>query len=187
MQEKIEINISIMIKLDLSFEKYFILDTISRSRQCLLEEYVIKYGTFDKSIFSQLIEQGYLFPIDSQITYEKLKLTEKYFKDFELTDELNFDKMFNELREIYPKKIPGRVLQGDITRCKKKYKEIVNNEEKHKLLIECTKLYLNDLKRNGKKEFVQMLSTYLNQKTFESYIDEVGKINNEEKPSYDTI
>ncbi len=178
-----------MFKNDLSFEKYFVLNCVYRDKQSLLEQYIIKYGTFDKSIFRQLEEKGYLFPINSPITYEVLQLTPKYYKDFELTNELDYDKMFDELREVYPKKVKGRsALQTDLAKCKKKYREIVDSDNKHKLVIKCLKLYINDLTKNGKLEFIQALPTWLHQRGYEGYIDEVNSGKDiSDSPNYDVI
>ncbi len=188
MQEKIEINLSLLFKNLVSLEQYFILYCVYRELQSNLEQYCIKYGTFDKKVFKQLEEKGYLFPIDSEITYESLKLTEKYYNDFELVNELDYDKLFNELRDIYPKKVKGRAaLQTDLAKCKKKYRDICSSLEKHKLVLECTKLYINDLTKAGKLEFIQALPAYLNQRTYEGYEDEVKKGILEEKPNYDAI
>ncbi len=187
--DKLEIDISKLIKFSLSLEQFLITDCVYRNRQNLLEQWVTKFGSFDKESFNQLIEKGYLFPINEQITYDVLKLTPKYYNDFELETNLNHEKYFAELQEIFPRKVKGRsALQTNLSNCRKKYKEICTSEEKHKLVLECLKLYINDLTKTGKLEFIQSLPTWLNQKSYEGYIDEVEKgITGDEKPSYDAI
>lgn len=168
--ENIEINIQLFLKTELSFEQFFILHCLANKNQNLLETYVLKRGSFDKSVFLDLIEKGYLFPIDSQITYDVLQLKPKYYNDFQLTNELNHERYFEELRELYPKKVKGRAaLHTDLEKCRKKYKEICISEDKHKLVMECLRLYLKDLADSGKMEYIQMLPTWLNQKSYQAY------------------
>lgn len=165
-----------MLKYKLSFIEYFILHCIQTNKQNLLEDYVYVNGIFDKGIFDKLIKIGYLNEINSSITYDVLKLKPKYYDDFQLTNKLEHQKYFEELQEIYPRKVKGRAsLHTNLANCRKKYQEIVDSEAKHKLVLECTLLYINDLTKAGKLEFIQALPAYLNQRTYEGYIEDVEK------------
>ena len=187
-EEKIEINIDLLIKYSLSFEQYFILNCVYNNKHLLLQQWIIKFGVFDKEIFNQLIEKGYLLPITTQITFDVLQLTQKYYDDFKITQELEHQKYFEELRGLYPKRVKGRAaLHTDLAKCKKKYQEIVTSEAKHKLIMKCLTLYINDLTKTGKLEFIQALPTYINQKSWEAYEDLVNDSDEKEETSYTTI
>lgn len=95
---------------------------------------------------------------------------------------ISFDDAFADLKAHYPSKTPdGRRLHSDPERCKKLYREIilvlgVVNEDKHSLILQCIDYQVKEAKKFGKLNFIQMLPTWLFQKTWMLYEEEVKKI-----------
>lgn len=184
-EDIIEINIEKLLKIGLSLESYFVLDCIYRNRQLLLEEYVTTFGQIDKPVFINLIEMGYIKPIVSEITFDVLKVTQKFLNDFGYS-KLDHKRYFKELKDTYPTKaINGRRLHQDLANCEKKYKNIVDSEQTHKNILKCVQLYIEDLKRTGSSQYIQLLSTWINQKNYEQYLEEA--INNENIGKQDAL
>ncbi len=171
----IKFNINQLIKLKLSLEEYLILYCVDNRLSSLLEQYVLNIGQIDSKKFNNLIDKGYLFPINEDITFSKLKLTSEYYSKFK--DKLDYDKLFDELKEVYPKAVKSsngkrRSLQTDFEGCKKKYKEAVNSLEEHNLILNCVRLYVKEKKDANELQYLQLLSTFINQKGWETYIEE---------------
>lgn len=174
-EDNIVINVSILLKTGLSLEQYFILECIHRQSRDNLQSYVSKFGILDKSVFNNLVQLGYLNKYDGDVYFEKLKLTNLFYKDFGY-EKLDHERYFKELREVYPKKYIKRSLHQDLPRCRKEYKNIVDSEETHKTILKCVKLYLLELESDGRMQWIQLLSTWLHQRNFEQYYEEAIKL-----------
>lgn len=174
-EDEIVINTKILIKTGLSIEQYLILECTNKGFQKTLEDYATKLGSINKSVFIDLSTKGYIENIEGDIKFEKLKLTEKFYKDFSYV-KLDHNKYFKELREVYPKKVGSRSLHQDLPGCKKKYKNIIDSEETHKTILKCIELYLLELKNDNRMQYIQLLSTWLNQRNFEQYYEEALKL-----------
>lgn len=171
------ININNVIKSTLRLEEYFILDCLNKKNRLLLEDYVRSCGIIEKSRFDNLFNLGYIEAFDAEnIVFDGLKLTSKALKI--LGWDKSFEDYFKELREVYPKQAgkSGRQLHKDLPRCKKLYKEIVDCEETHNLIIKCIKMDVEHHRKNGKLEYLQMLPTFLHQRNYEAYLEEVKNI-----------
>ena len=59
----------------------------------------------------------------------------------------------------------------DFESCYKKYRSKVKDLSEHEDVIKATKAMLYDYKRRGAMEYMQNLETYINQRTWEKYID----------------
>jgi hypothetical protein len=184
--DTIQINVEKMFRLGLSIESMFILDCIHKEDENLLVEYVRNCGVMDRSIFITLMEKSYIEKFDGDIIFNKLKLTPKALVDLGYS-KLDHARFFKELRETYPKKVGKRPLQTDLAGCAKKYKSIVKSEEEHNLILNCVKLYVKDLKDDGRLQYIQLLPTWLNQRNFESYLDEARNIDKIEEDTYNQI
>lgn len=185
--DTIQIDTKKLFRSGLSIEAMFILECIHHDDNTLIEEYVRNCGQIDRSVFIKLIEKFYIEPIEGDITFDKLKLTPKALVEFNYTVKLDHAKFFKELREVYPKKVGRRPLQTDLAGCAKKYKSIIKSEEDHNLILKCVKLYVKDLTDDGRLQYIQLLPTWLNQRNFESYLDEARNTNNIEADTYNQI
>ena len=177
--DKLTIDVRKLIKAGLSIEQHFILDCIHKNSQSLIEEYVEMCGKLDKSAIIGLIEKNYIQQIKDEITFNKLRLGKEGVKYFG-SDVLDHKRFFKELREIYPKRVKigksFRSLHQNLENTEKKYKAIVTSEELHKNILKCVKLYVKELEATNRLDYIQMLSTWINEKNYLTYIDEA--INN---------
>jgi len=183
----IEISTEKLFRSGLSIEAMFVLECIHKDDNTIIEEYVRHCGTIDKSVFLKLVESKYIEPIEGDITFNKLKLTPKALTDFNYRNKLDHSRYFKELREAYPKKVGRRPLQTDLAGCAKKYKSIIKDEQDHELIIKCVKLYVKDLTDDGRLQYIQLLPTWLNQRNFESYLEEAKNTNTIEADTYNQI
>ena len=161
---------------DLTIDQYCILQIIAKEHRSFLEKYVTKYGKIDMSVFNILNKKGYLDIIGDNITFNSLKITEKTKVLFDLNT-LDHKWFFKELKDAYPKRVKinkrTRSLHQNMEDCEKKYKQIVDSEETHKKILKCVKAYVKELEDSGRLEFIQMLSTWINQKNYQTYIEEI--------------
>lgn len=185
--EVIKINFNKLLKTGLNIEQMFILDCISNGDDSLLEEYVRHCGSIDKSVFNGLVDRGYIKTITGDITFSKLVLTQKAFEDFNYGEKLDHVRFFKELREVYPKKVGKRTLHQDLAGCAKKYKSIIKSEKDHEEILNCVRLYVKDLTDDGRLQYIQLLSTWLNQRNFESYLEDARNIDKVETDTYNQI
>lgn len=179
--EILNIDLSKLLKTNLSLEAHFILNCIQKDNQELLEEYVNKCGKFDKLVFNKLQENSFIEKLEENedITFTKLRLTKKSI-DYLGFDKLDHKRFFKELLETYPKSIKvlkgRRQLQQNSIGCRKLYKSIIDSEEKHKLILKCVKLYFKDLENSNNIQYAQLLHSWLYQQNYESYLEEASKL-----------
>lgn len=170
------INLNNVIKSCLCLEEYFILYCLYEGNKSLLEQYTLKCIKMDIARFDNLFKQGYIKEFDiKNIIYDNLKLTNKAIELFDKSK--SFDEYFKELKKVYPSKVKVnrgyRRLHQDLPRCEKLYKTILaDGTVDHSLILKCINLYKLELERTNKLEFMQMLSTFLQQRNYEVYIDE---------------
>ncbi len=173
------ININNVIKSALNLEEYFILDCLNKGNKDLLEQYVRSCGIMEISRFDNLFKLGMIEAFDAEnILFSGLKLTPKALKTCGW--DKSFEDYFKELRETYPKQAgkSGRQLHKDLPRCKKLYREIVDCEDTHNMIIKAIKLDVEHHRKNGGLEYLQMLSTFLHQRNYEPYLEQLR--NNEQ-------
>jgi len=89
---------------------------------------------------------------------------------------------FAELLEAYPKKTPnGRRLHGNKDNCKKKYNNLIKkNPELHPIILKCILAELEDRYIHNSTNYWKMLQTYINQKGWELYEDDIKDSGKEE-------
>ena len=51
-------------------------------------------------------------------------------------------------------------------------------ETTHEILCECAKLYTQEKFKTGNQIYMQNLETWLNQRNYEQYLDDIGKTTN---------
>lgn len=176
-----EIDLEKLIKSKMSLYSFLICWSIYNEEQDMLVNYVTSVDRIDTEHFKWLVNEGYLETIDlKSITIDNLKLTDKF--EVEMlgklsSKQLTFDEAFQELRTNYPKATPeDRKLQGDVTRCKNLYTRIIVKNSKvdmelHQRILNCITLEKNSKIKNRKQEYWKMLATYLQQRGWEEYID----------------
>ncbi len=184
----IEINVQKLTESRLSFESYFILVCLVNSERDLLENYVRTNGKIEKSRFEELIKLDYIRIKNLEdLTFSGIEVTEKA-KELIGIQELDHKRFFKELKEIYPRRGGTRSLHTDNARSRKLYKDIVTSEDLHNKILKCVQLYTNELKRSNNLQYMQLLPTFLHQRNYEQYLDDVEKgIKNEVKTNISAI
>lgn len=183
----IEINVTQLIENKLTFEEYFLLFCVKHSHKEILLSYVKNVKSYDDGVFEKLKEQDFLdYVQDSEglIVFSSLKLGNKATVLFPMSNQ-TFEVCFAELKQTYPKKFGERVLHLDNARCIDLYKKAITNNGvvdmvKHNLILKCIKLEIEKRTRTGQMKFLQALPTYLYQKNWEPYIDEINNNSTEE-------
>lgn len=180
MNEEFNVKIETLFINNLSFEGYFILWCLNYKDETKLLSYVKNCRKIPTEIFRLLESKGYISISkelqDDKITYSSLKLLDQGKRLFNVQD---FETLFNELRECYPKEAgkSGRKLHLDLKRCRALYKKIIGNDlDLHELICKCAKLYHTEKIRSNSEDYMQLLATWLHQQNYEQYIDEARKI-----------
>jgi hypothetical protein len=171
--EEISINLIQLLKLNLTINEYL---TLLKLR--LIGDEISLPFSSSEIVIKSLISKGYLLERSDTITLSDK--SEKIFKNVEfVVSEKDFEDFYN----MYPPKtLGGRRLRSsarlgsgvptrDFSICYKKYKSTVRDIDTHSSIIEATKNMLYDYKRRGSMEFLQNMETYINQKTWEKYLD----------------
>lgn len=178
--DKVIIESKKILNSGLSIQAYFVLYCIAYGMQSLIEDYVEQNGKIDKSDFKILKEKGYLEIKGDEITFKNLKITDKTNELFEISKVLDHKRFFQELKDTYPKRVKigkrSRSLHQDMENCEKKYRQLIDSEEFHKKILLCVKAYVKELEDSGRLEFIQMLPTWINQKNYQVYIDDIDSI-----------
>lgn len=181
MNKKFNVDIELITSNKLSFEAYFILWCLNYKDKVSLLSYTRNCKKISTETFNQLEANNYItinrqIIQDNQITFNSLTIT-NLGKDLFITTD--FDSLFKELRDSYPKTAgrSGRKLHQDLGRCKTLYKKIINEDiELHKLICKAAKLYHNDKIKTNSEDYLQMLSTWLSQQNYELYLEDAKSI-----------
>jgi len=181
-------NLDRIVKLAIPLDGYFVLHCLYEERKDLLMNYIINVNKIPTKVFEFLVSEKYLEYGGDGVNYDlnNIQLTERYATDVlgkVPSKNITFDQAFQQLREHYPIKTPeGRRLHQDIDRCKKIYKDIVFkfgrvDEEKHSLILQCINFMVKEASKFNKLEYIKMLPTYLQQKSWDTVIDDVSDMN----------
>lgn len=187
MIEQISVDLNKLYANKLKLEDYFILYCLVNEDQESLVQYTTNCGGIDTNRFYRLRDSGFIILGDEvNITFSSIKTTLSTKKLFNVVDNQQFDLLFKELLANYPKsvkRITGgiRPMHGDLARCKKLYKRCVVsagtiNIDLHRKILLCVQLYHKNHAKDNKQEFMQALSAFLYQKTWEQYLDEVANL-----------
>lgn len=183
-----EVNIERLINARLSLEGYFILWCLYNEETSFLQGYCNSSEyKIPTRVFEQLVKEEYItnnekneFKIDSMVLTDKFKLEILGLKDLQAT---TFDVAFQQLREHYPTKTPnGRRLHQDVERCKRLYKKIICpisdrvDEELHSVILQCINFIINEKSKNRSLDYLQMLPTFLEQKSWDTVKDDVEDV-----------
>lgn len=184
MIETISVDLNKLYANKIKLEDYFILYCLVNQEEELLVKYTTDCGGINTSSFQRLRDSGFIVLTNEiNITLSTIKTTLEAKKLFNVVDNQQFDTLFKELLSTYPKsvkRITGgtRPLHNDLTRCKKLYKSTLVsigeiNIELHRKILLCVQKYYRDHLKDNKQEFMQLLATFLSQKTWEQYMDDV--------------
>lgn len=171
--EEININLIQLLKLNLSVNEYLTLVKL----KLLNEDIKLQFSTTEAHITS-LVEKGFL-----EIVGENIQFSDKGLKVFKQAGVAISEEDFKKFYELYPMRTPGgRRLRAssngvsgrmpkDYEVCYRKYSNQVKSLEQHDEVMKATQMMIYDYKRRGASEFMQNLETYLNQRSWEKYID----------------
>lgn len=184
-KESLTIDLEVLITKKLTFQEYFLLWGLALNKQVPVEEYASNCDKFSNTLLKDLRSKGYIaFSDKEKISFKDLKITDKTKELFGLSSSINFENAFEEFRSLYPSKVPDgrgsiRRLHQDLPRCKRLYQEIIGEKnidlKKHELMKNCVTLYHKEHMRGGRTAYMQMLATWLHQKTYEQYLEETNK------------
>lgn len=202
MIENISVDLNKLYTNKLKIEEWFILYCLVNKEEEILVNYVHNCGTISSQVFYNLRNSGFIILKDAlNCTFDSIIVTEITKNLFNVQDTAFFDTLFKELLSTYPnsvKRITGgtRRLHNDLVRCKTLYKKTIitgisvsPNNTLHKKILLCVQLYYKEHLKDNKQEFMQLLATFLSQRTWEQYINEVSNIEilTKDTKNYDAI
>lgn len=192
----ISVNLELLLSNKLKIEEYFVLFCLINHLDENLVSYINQTGPLTTSIFQKLRDSGYIvLKNEDDITFETIVITSQtksLFGNIDNSEE--FHILFTELLSTYPNKVKRltggtRRLHNDLDRCKKVYKSTLMSiggkldVNLHKKILLCIKMYYQEHAKDNKLEFMQLLSTFLNQKTWEQYLADISNLTELPKPT----
>lgn len=200
MIENISVDLNKLYANKIKLEDYFILYCLVNKEEDLLIKYTTNCGGIDTGVFQRLRNSSFIILTNEiNITFNSIKVTEQTKNLFNVQDNTHFDALFRELLSTYPKsvkRITGgtRPLHNDLVRCKKLYKSTicsnsVSANNLHQKILLCVQKYYRDHLKDNKQEFMQLLATFLSQRTWEQYMDDISNIQvlTKDTKNYDAI
>lgn len=185
---KFEVSINTLIKVKLSFEEYFVLYCIAKNDKDLLLSYNEHCNLIGIEVYNSLSEDGYINILQDDtgdVKFTKLSLTKEGKYLFEASNTIGplaDSVLFDEFRNNYPSSVREgrkiRRLHGNIKKCRYLYNELLT-EVSHEVLCKCARLYHRELKDGGQEMFMQSLETWLRQKNYLQYVDDVEETKSE--------
>ena len=179
-----------LIDSDLSIEQYFIMLLLNENDIEYLDEYLFKIkNKFDRiSIFQDLLLKGYIMlkdidegyinhniiPIKNVESIINYDIEENFIKTSEnISNELELQ--WKEFIELYPKSVNGRPLHNTKEKNKLKYFRYLKSGTNHNDVIKGLNAEITARKNAQlRKQFFpewQLLSTYINNKSWEQFLD----------------
>lgn len=201
MIEEISVDLNKLYANKLKIEDYFVLFCLVYDNEEMLMKYISTCGRIETVIFQRLRNSGFIILKDElNILFNEIKVTDQAKNLFNVQNNIvDFEPLFKELLSTYPKsvkRITGgtRPLHNDLQRCKKLYKSTILsiglvNKELHQKILLCVQKYYRDHLKDNKQEFMQLLATFLSQRTWEQYLEDVSDIQQlpKETRNYDAI
>ncbi len=189
MIEQISVDLNKLYANKLKIEDYFILFCLVHNDEEMLMKYISTTGRIETLSFQRLRDSGFIILRDEiNILFNEIEVTEQAKNLFNVSDNKEFETAFKELLSTYPKSVKRvtggtRPLHNDLQRCKKLYKlTLVDrvssslNKTLHQKIILCVQKYYRDHLKDNKQEFMQLLATFLSQRTWEQYLEDVSDI-----------
>ncbi len=189
MIEEISVDLNKLYANKLKIEDYFVLFCLVHNDEEMLMNYITTCGRIETIIFQRLRDSGFIILRDEiNILFNEIEVTEQTKNLFNVSDNKEFETAFKELLSTYPKSVKRvtggtRPLHNDLQRCKKLYKlTLVDrvssslNKTLHQKILLCVQKYYRDHLKDNKQEFMQLLATFLSQRTWEQYLEDVSNI-----------
>lgn len=177
----INVDLNILMKANISIQEYLFLQLIKNKQKDLLVEYYSVFGKLVEPInINKLIGRGWLLANDpNDKSFENFKVS----NDFIHLTEIRLDDAIEELKSIYPKQTPSgdrKGLQADSDKWGVRYLKLINRDralhEKILMCIEAEKIHRKNTKQ---EEYWALLATYVNNRRWETYIDDIDNFNKE--------
>lgn len=180
------INFDTLLRTGLGVNQFTFLTLLKHNKSNLFEEYRSQEKSIGRmtsmEIIEDLIDKGWLLRIDNSehgkkdARFSNFKVTDKFN---ELVDVNNTD-IIQELKDAYPKKTPSgnRVnLQQDSDKWIPKYlKAIGDNKDLHNIVLKCIEAEKINRKKTKAEEYWALLTTYVNNRRWEVYINNIDNI-----------
>lgn len=189
MIEQISVDLNKLYTNKIKIEDYFVLFCLVHSDEEMLMRYISTCGRIETLSFHRLRDSGFIILQDEiNILFNEIEVTEQAKNLFNVSDNKEFETAFKELLSTYPKSVKRvtggtRPLHNDLQRCKKLYKlTLVDrvssslNKTLHQKILLCVQKYYRDHLKDNKQEFMQLLATFLSQRTWEQYLEDVSDI-----------
>lgn len=201
MIEEISVDLNKLYTNKLKIEDYFVLFCLVYDNEEMLMKYITTCGRIETVIFQRLRNSGFIILKDElNILFNEIKVTDQAKNLFNAQNNtVDFELLFKELLSTYPKSVKRvtggtRPLHNDLQRCRKLYKSTILsiglvNKELHQKILLCVQKYYRDHLKDNKQEFMQLLATFLSQRTWEQYLEDVSNIQQlpKETRNYDAI
>ena len=185
LNETVELDLGNLVDMQLSLDAWLVLYCVVNKNKNLLERYVTSVKPINTEVFKRLKLDGFLEYNDSEkITFSQLSATPKtsiLFVNKQDEQKQQFEELFAELRNVYPKRVPAengttRPLHGDLARCKKLYHKIIHTKfgydiTLHKRILEAIKANILEAEKSRRLQYLQNLATYLHQQNYIQYFD----------------
>ena len=181
----VELDLEGLVDMQMSLDAWLVLYCVVNKNKSLLEKYVTSVKPINTEVFKRLKLDGFLeYEESDKITFSKLSVTPKTSILFAVKPDeskLQFEELFTELRNVYPKRVPAengttRPLHGDLARCKKLYHKIIHTKfgydiTLHKRILEAIKANVLEAEKSRRLQYLQNLATYLHQQNYTQYFD----------------
>lgn len=176
----INLDLEKLIEVNLTIEEFIFLSLIDAKKSDLYQQYTSQFKTSilqnAKQITSLLERELITQEIPNNYLFNNFKITEKFYQLF-MNDKTQIIK---DIKDTYPKQTPSgkrKGLQASQAKWIPKYLNIVKNNMKlHQLIIDCIKFEVADREANGQMEYMPLLSTYINERRWETYEEDVVKL-----------
>lgn len=176
------VNYDALLQTGVSVNQFLFLQLIHNQKSQRYYQFYLEQFPEGQNIGVQyLIDKGLLELIDKSrgSLYTNFRTT-KLFKN--LFDK-DVESAIEDLKETYPKQTPAkkRRLQSDQHKWGPKYQAMVKNKpELHQFILKCIKAEIKHRKSTNSEEFWPLLTTYINNKRWEDYAEEVLKMGDSE-------
>ena len=178
-----------LVENEVTIEQYFILYMLYTDSDFLCKYMEVNKNRLDKiTIFQDLLVKGYISVVnkDEGLHCDNFLLLKEFDDIFQndLVDEFykesltnvveRVDQQWAEFLELYPKKSDGRPLHNMKEKCKEKYIRILRNTKHEDVMKGLQKeIDMREKAKIRKKFFPEwkLLSTYINQKGWEQFLE----------------
>ena len=169
------VDFNLLLSKKLTLEQYVIITFLAIKQHDLLLEYAKNIKKFNGSEVNELISRGYLVAKKTPFKgFEDLDVTNEGYYAVGLTAQKQW---FTELWDSFPRTTPGgRVLkQISKTKAEKKYLSRVKSKQYHEAVLIALKNELEHRQSVNKIEFMQNLETWLNNESWNAYLEADGE------------